>query len=111
MTFLSVGLITLTTLAACGPTTAPASVPAASQPDDADSPEDLLARLEGAAAGLRDFQADITSYQWDSVLERREIRTGRLIYQVRSAGDRSKLLVIQHSGCSIRSSDGSVTSW
>ncbi len=94
MTLVSLALITLATLAACGPTTAPASVPAASQPDAADPAEELLARLEGAAAGLRDFQADITFYQWDSVLERKEIRTGEVIYQVRSGGDRSKRFAI-----------------
>ncbi len=94
MTLLSLGLITLTTLSACGPTTAPASVPAASQPDDADPAEELLARLEDAGAGLRDFRADITFYKWDSVLERKEIRTGELIYQVRSGGDRSKRFAI-----------------
>jgi len=94
MTLLFLGLITLATLAVCGPTTTPAFVPAASQPDDVDPAEDLLARLENAAAGLRDFQADITYYKWDSVLERKEIRTGEVIYQVRSGGDRSKRFAI-----------------
>ncbi len=94
MTFLSVVLMALATLAACGPTTAPAAVPAASQPDDADPTEELLARLEDAAEGLRDFQADITYYRWDSVLERQEIRTGEVIYQVRPGSDGSKRFAI-----------------
>ncbi|MHC4415111.1 MAG: hypothetical protein ACYS0G_07500 [Planctomycetota bacterium] len=49
-----------------------------------DDVTDLLERLERSGHDLRDFQARITYHKWDSVLERREIRAGELLYEVRS---------------------------
>jgi hypothetical protein len=101
--------IALVTLAACGPNVAeaqrgnsgtadaegvtreivsqprsaqPASPPI-SQPPPIDPAIALLDRLEIAAEGLHDFSADITYYLWDSMLQRREIRGGEILYDVR----------------------------
>ena len=59
------------------PTSQPSAHPATS---DAVA---LLDRLETAADGLHDFRADITYHLWDSILERREIRSGEIVYDVR----------------------------
>ena len=53
------------------------------QPEaEPDPVEDLLDRLERSSADLRDFQARIRYDIWDAVLEGKQIRAGRLIYQV-----------------------------
>jgi hypothetical protein len=101
--------IALVTLAACGPSVAeaerrhsatgdaegvtreivnqpesaqPASPPT-SQPAASDPAVALLDRLETAAEGLRDFSADVTYFIWDPMLQRREIRGGEILYDVR----------------------------
>ncbi len=55
----------------------------------------LLDRLERAGEGLRDFSADITYFLWDAMLERREIRSGEILYDVRpdDGGRRFAILV------------------
>lgn len=46
----------------------------------------LLDDLEKAAEGLRDFEARIAYHKLDAALDRREIRAGRIVYQVREDG-------------------------
>ena len=95
-------LIMSATLGRCGPapapataadeaeaaTAAPAVVLALADPPprvihaDPETADDLLARLERSASDLRDFQAGVTYWKWDSVLERDEIRQGEVVYQV-----------------------------
>lgn len=105
MTIVSAATVTLLTLAACGPAAARGGTadaagkvddvgeaggvgreiinePPASQPTTEPAIA-LLERLETAAEGLRDFSADITYYLWDGVLQRREIRSGEVVYDVR----------------------------
>ena len=60
------------------PNSQPTSQPATSDPAVA-----LLDRLETAGNDLRDFSADITYYLWDAMLERREISSGEILYEVR----------------------------
>ncbi len=76
--------------AAPGPATPPPEPPKADAPGPPtlDSAQDLLARLEVAAADLREFQAEITYWKWDAALERQLIYQGRVIYQVQPDGAR-----------------------
>ena len=67
------------------PVTGPARAP--------DPVDELLEKLERAADDLRDFSANIRYDKWDAVLERTEIRTGKVIYQVDQA-DGSKRFAI-----------------
>ncbi len=60
------------------PTAQPSAHPATSDPAVA-----LLDRLETAAEGLRDFSADIRYDLWDAMLERGEISSGEILYDVR----------------------------
>ncbi len=60
----------------------------------------LLDRLETAAEGLRDFRADITYSLWDSILERREIRGGEIVYDV-SPDDGSRRFAILVTSVSV----------
>ena len=55
---------------------------------------DLLLLLERSADDLRDFEADLTYYKWDALLEQRQIRTGHLIYQVRPADGSKRFAII-----------------
>ncbi len=66
-----------------------------SQPAPSDPAVALLDRLERAGEGLRDFSADITYFLWDAMLERREIRSGEILYDVRpdDGGRRFAILV------------------
>ena len=62
----------------------PVAQPAQAMPPPAAATEtarELLVRLENAHAGVRDFQAKLIFEKWDAVLERREIRTGRLVFE------------------------------
>jgi len=103
MTFFSTGIAALVTLAACGveqtqslqPTSRPTSAPMSSDPAVA-----LLDRLETAGNLLRDFRADITYYLWDSMLERREIRGGEIVYVV-SPDDGSRRFAILVTSVSV----------
>jgi len=103
MTFFSAGIAALVTLAACGveqtqslqPTSRPTSAPTSSDPAVA-----LLDRLETAGNLLRDFRADITYYLWDSMLERREIRGGEIVYVV-SPDDGSRRFAILVTSVSV----------
>jgi len=103
MTFFSAGIAALVTLAACGveqtqslqPTSRPTSAPMSSDPAVA-----LLDRLETAGNLLRDFRADITYYLWDSMLERREIRGGEIVYVV-SPDDGSRRFAILVTSVSV----------
>jgi len=103
MTFFSTGIAALVTLAACGveqtqslqPTSRPTSAPTSSDPAVA-----LLDRLETAGNLLRDFRADITYYLWDSMLERREIRGGEIVYVV-SPDDGSRRFAILVTSVSV----------
>ncbi|MEE8155471.1 MAG: hypothetical protein V3T53_11015 [Phycisphaerales bacterium] len=52
------------------------------QEAEPDAVEDLLDRLERSSADLRDFQAKIRYDIWDAVTEEKQIRSGKLIYQV-----------------------------
>ncbi len=67
------------------PETQPADAPEASVELTV---EDLLLLLERSADDLRDFQAQLTYYKWDALLEQEQIRTGELIYQVRADGSK-----------------------
>ena len=82
-------LMLLWTPIGCATGPAPVTRPA-SAPDPVD---ELLEKLERAADDLRDFSADIRYDKWDAVLERTEIRTGEVIYQV-DAADGSKRFAI-----------------
>lgn len=73
------------------PGTQPADAPEAS---DKLTAEDLLLLLERSADDLRDFEADLTYYKWDALLEQRQIRTGHLIYQVRPADGSKRFAII-----------------
>lgn len=67
----------------------PATPPPASAPDEAAA---LLKRLETAHAGVRDFQAKVIYESYDAVLERREIRTGKLVFE--KTGGRRRLGIL-----------------
>ena len=101
MTLCLTAVVALATLAACAggavnagppPSSRPASQPA-SQPASPEPAVALLDRLETATEGLRDFRADVTFYTWDGVIQRREIRTGEIVYQQRP-GNQSKRFAI-----------------
>jgi outer membrane lipoprotein-sorting protein len=63
---------------------------------DAPNPTDeLLDRLEHGHADLRDFQADIYYLKWDNVLERDEIRTGEVLYQVQPGGSKRFAILLK----------------
>ena len=118
MTFFATAIVTLVTLIACSstelrgtpsaspvplspvlvvpPLELPQSQPT-SQPTSPPTPSDavtLLDRLETAAEGLRDFSADITYILWDSMLERREIRGGEVVYDVRPDGGARRFAIL-----------------
>jgi len=97
MTIFSTAVVALATLAACagsevneGP---PPSSQPASRPASPGTAVALLDRLETATEGLRDFRADVTFFKWDDVLQRREIRSGEIVYQQRP-DDQSKRFAI-----------------
>ncbi len=101
MTIFSAGLAALVTLAACAVEQTRSAQPtsqAASQPTSPTTSSDpavaLLDRLEAAAEGLRDFSADITYYLWDAMLDRREIRSGEILYDVRPNGESRRFAIL-----------------
>ena len=71
-----------------------------SQPARSDPAVALLDRLEAAGDDLRDFRADVTYYLWDSMLERREIRGGEIVYVV-SPDDGSRRFAILVTSVSV----------
>ena len=73
------------------PGTQPADAPEAS---DKLTAEDLLVLLERSTDDLRDFEADLTYYKWDELLQQQQIRTGHLIYQVRPADGSKRFAII-----------------
>lgn len=81
------------------PATQPGEITPASRPDDEPTEtvgrdvERVLDALEHSADDLRDFRARIRYDTWDAVLQRNEIRTGELLYQVDPA-DGSKRFAI-----------------
>ena len=103
MTFFSAGIAALVTLAACAvertQSVQPASRPT-SAPTSPDPAVALLDRLETAGNDLRDFRADITYHLWDSMLERREIRGGEIVYVV-SPNDGSRRFAILVTSVSV----------
>ena len=106
MTIFSTAVVALVTLAACAggavnegppPTSQPASQPASqpsAQPSSPGTAVALLDRLETATEGLRDFRADITVYKWDGVLQRREIRSGEIVYQQRPDNQSKRFAIL-----------------
>ena len=105
MTLCLTAVVALATLAACAggvvnagppPSSRPVSQPVSQPESRPASPQPavaLLDRLETATEGLRDFRADVTFYTWDGVIQRREIRTGEIVYQQRP-GNQSKRFAI-----------------
>jgi hypothetical protein len=59
-----------------------------------DAAQDLLRRLETAAAGLRDFRAEVTYWKRDAALDREIIYSGRVIYQAQADGTRRFAIVL-----------------
>ncbi len=92
-------LLLFASMIRCGPSQAPAAsgveadhTVADTQPvvqkeqprliiDEPNPLDDLLNRLERSTADLRDFKARVVYYLRDSVLDRKETRSGELIYQ------------------------------
>ncbi len=82
-------ILAMLVLAGCGPGPAMSAPPAATAPpieqaEDA-SVESLLDRLDRGADDLRDFQAEITYWKWDGVLQRNEVRHGEVLYKAEDA--------------------------
>ena len=64
--------------------------------DEPNPTHELLDRLEKSGADLRDFQAGIIYTKWDAVLNRREIRTGEVLYQVKPDGSKRFAILLEH---------------
>ncbi len=77
-------MLAILVLASCGQQPAMAPQPAP-EPPAAEGVEDLLDRLDRSTDDLRDFQAEITYWKWDGVLQRNEIRHGEVLYQAEGA--------------------------
>ncbi len=75
------------------PTAQPSSQPTL-PPTSSDPAVALLDRLETASEGLHDFTADITYYLWDAMLDRREIRGGEILYDVRPNGESKRFAIL-----------------
>jgi hypothetical protein len=89
-----------TGLAQCAPAAPAAGIqPATTRPEAiADSPDpvnDLLDRLETSTGDLRDFEAKINYSKWDNVLQRDELRTGSVIYQVKPDGTKRFAILLE----------------
>ncbi len=75
------------------PTAQPSSQPTL-PPTSSDPAVALLDRLETASEGLHDVTADITYYLWDAMLDRREIRGGEILYDVRPNGESKRFAIL-----------------
>lgn len=70
---------------------------AGDEPEKADPAHELLDRLETAAADLESFTAEIIYENWDDLLGRREIRQGKIIYQIDPDTDAKNFAILFES--------------